>query len=91
MRALTFKIEDGIDHMFNDTGACDLPVFGDVTDKDHRRAGFFGKTREFLCTLTDLRDGAWRGAELIGPERLDGIDHDYIRLVGHQPVEDWAE
>ena len=44
MRAFAFEGQHGIDHMFDDTGAGDLSVFGDVADEDDGGAGSSWRT-----------------------------------------------
>ena len=43
VRAFALEGQNGVDHVFDHTGAGDLAVFGDVADQDDGRAGTLGK------------------------------------------------
>ena len=60
--------------MFDDARSGDLPVFGDVTDKQKRGAATLGKADEFLRTGAHLADGAGGCLDGVGPYGLDRVD-----------------
>ena len=67
MAALPFEIKDGVDHVLDDLGAGDLPVFCDMADQHQRRAAPLGITDERRGAAAKLRDGAGSGFEPLGP------------------------
>ena len=79
MRAFAFEGQHGIHHMFDDTGAGDLSVFGDVADEDDGGPGLFGEPDERLRRTAYLGHGAGRRFNGVGPHRLDRIDDDQAR------------
>ena len=86
MGTVTLKIEDRIDHMLNNPWARDLPVFGDMTDEYNASTALLGKTGQFLSASSDLRHSSRRGAKLIRPKRLNGVDNYNIRLLCHKAI-----
>ena len=76
MAALAFEIENRVDQMLDRLWSCDLPIFGDMTDEQKRRAARLGVAHEIERRRAHLRDGAGCGFERRRPDRLDGIDGD---------------
>ena len=91
MAALAFEIEDGVDHVLEHARAGDLSVLGDVADEDDGGAGLLGEARQLLRAGADLGDGAGRGFETVGPERLHAVDDDEFGRGLLQRLEDGAE
>jgi hypothetical protein len=79
MRAFAFEGQHRIDHMFDDTRAGDLPVFGDVPDEDDGRSRLFGEADERLRRTAHLGYRTGGRFNRIGPHGLDGIDDDQAR------------
>ena len=75
---VALEIEHGVDHVLDDARAGDLAVLGDVADQHHGGAGFLGKARQRLRRGAHLGDGAGRGIDAVGPQRLDRIDDDEV-------------
>lgn len=88
---LAFEIDHRIDEVFDDAGAGDLSVLGNVPDQDHNRAGFLGEAHQFVCARAHLRDRAGRSFDTISPQRLDRIHYDNLGFQRFQAFEDFAE
>ena len=76
MAALAFEIENRVDQMLDGFGACNLSVLGDMADEQQCRAARLRIAHQIEGCGTYLRDGAGRGFERGGPDRLDGVDGD---------------
>ena len=61
--AVALKIEDCVDHVFQDAGSGDASVLGNMADQEQRRARVFGVAHEIVRGGAHLRDGSWRGVE----------------------------
>ena len=76
MAALALEIENRIDEMLDLLGTGDLTILGDMADEQQRRAAGLGIAHQIERCRAHLRDGARRGIERAGPDRLDGVDGD---------------
>ncbi len=56
--AITFKLENDIDHVFQEFGAGNSASLGDMTNKNSRSGSIFGEVDEKVATGSDLGDGA---------------------------------
>ena len=81
MPAFAFEIEDRVDHMLDDARACDLAFLGNVADKHDGRAGRLRVTDEGLGGRPDLGDRAGCRFGKVGPQGLDRIEDDEVRLA----------
>ena len=89
LAGVAFEIEHRVDHVLDHARPGDLPVLGDVADEHDRRAARLGVADQRLRRGAHLRNRARRAFGEIGPQRLDGIDHDEIdRRTGLQRGED---
>ena len=57
---VAFKIEHGVDDMFQNTGTGNRAFFCDVSDDQHDRAVFLGVSGQFGGTEPDLADASER-------------------------------
>ena len=76
--AVALEARHGIDHVLDDARTGDLPVLGDVADKDQCRPAGLGEADQALGRAAHLRHGPGRGLHPFGPHGLDRIDD-------HQP------
>ena len=67
--------------MFQDPWTGYRPFLGDVADQKDRGVGLLGKAHQLRRTLPDLADGTRRRLQRIRKQRLDGIDHNRLRLL----------
>ncbi len=65
--------------MLDDAGTCDLAVFGDMADQDHRGAAAFGEADQFAGRAAHLCHRAGRGFDGLRPHRLDRVDDEKPR------------
>ena len=79
---VSFKLQDGIHHVLEDFGSSNGPVFGDVADQKHRRAGFLGKLHQLCGTFPYLGNRAGCRFYKLAVEGLDGVDDQKIRIEG---------
>ena len=82
--ALAFKIQHGVDHMFDHPWTGDLPVLGDMAYQNHRHAAPFGECGQFMRGGAHLRYAARGGFNVVGPHGLNGIDDRQLRFFGFQ-------
>ncbi len=66
MVAISFKLKNGIHHMFQYLGSRDITILRNVADEDYRGSRFFSKFDEFGSTLPNLRNTARRTFDHIG-------------------------
>ena len=71
---VALKIQDSVDHVLQHTGPSQGALFGDVANQDDGRTGGFGGTSEVCGALSDLRHRTWRRGELVGVDRLNGVN-----------------
>ena len=86
MRTFAFEGQHGIDHMFDNARAGDLPVLGHVADEDDRRAGFFGKPDERLRRYRAPGSPCRERFDRTGPHGLDEIDDDQRGVLPSERV-----
>ena len=65
--------------MFQNLGAGDTPLFGDMPYQDHRNPGLLGESQKKRRRLLDLRHRPWRRVYGLGIHGLYGIHHHKIR------------
>ena len=82
--AVALEIEHGVDHVLDHLGAGDLAVLGDVADEQQRGALRLGVADQRLRGGAHLADGAGRGFERVGPQRLDRIDDDEVGALARR-------
>ena len=58
MIAVSFKIQNRIDHMLQKFGACNGAVFGHMTDQQRWYAGFFGHHHQTDGGFPNLADAS---------------------------------
>ena len=78
--AFAFKIEYGINHMFQYPGTCNGSLFGDMSYQEKRKPFAFGQFYQFIRTGTNLGDTAGRRLNFVQVHRLNGIDYDHRRI-----------
>ncbi len=71
MRAFALEREHCIDHMFDNTRTCNLPVLGDMANQDDCGTSFLRKADQGLGASPHLRDRPRCGIDHPGPHRLD--------------------
>jgi hypothetical protein len=88
--ALALEIKDGIDHVFDDAGAGDLAVLGDMADQDHRHAAPLGEGHQLMraARTCATEPGA---ASTCRPHGLDRIDDRKGGAFGVQRGQDVAQ
>src|SRR5690606_2802632 len=72
--AISFKLEDGVHHMFQDLGAGYAAFLGDMPDQNDGGIALFGKFDEFRTAFPDLGNAARSGLYMVGVQGLYGID-----------------
>ena len=77
---IPLEIEYGVHHMFQDPGAGESPVLGDMADDEDRDAAPLGQGHELAGALPDLADATWGRFQRIGVHGLNGIHHHDPRL-----------
>lgn len=80
METIAFEIDDGIDDVFEDTGASDRAFFGDVSDHDYGDIADFGELHETGGTFADLGDAACAGGDGGEVDGLDRVDDQSLGL-----------
>ena len=91
MPALTLEIEHGIDHVLDHAGARDLTILGHMAHKDHRHVPPLGKIGQLMRRRAHLRHRSRRAFHIVGPHRLNRIDHRQLRLLCLQRGQDVAQ
>ena len=81
---IAFKVQDGVDHVFQNTRAGQRAFFGDVAHQNNGGAGGFGGAREVGGTLANLRNRTWSRGELVGVHRLNGVNDCNVGSLGLQ-------
>ena len=76
--AVALELEDAVDEVLEHARACDRSVLGDMADEDRRDSRLLRHAQEPAGGLAHLRDGARRGSELRGVERLDRVDDAHV-------------
>ena len=92
MSTFPLKIQNGVDHMLEDTRSGNLSFFCHVTNKHDNGTGLFGEADERLSRGPNLCDGARRGFERVHKHRLDRIHDDdlglFVRFESRKDVAD---
>ena len=73
--AVALELEHAVDEVLEHARAGDGAVLRHVADEDRRDAVLLRHAQESSGGLSDLADGAGRGAQLARVERLDRVDH----------------
>lgn len=71
MAAFAFEIKDRIDHVFHNTRARDLALFGDMAHHDDRNIPALGNGRQFVRRSANLRHAARCAINVVDPHGLD--------------------
>ena len=88
---VAFKIQDRVDHVLQHAGASQCAFFGDMADQHNGGASGFGCAREMRGTFPDLCDRAWGRSELVGINRLNGVDDGNVRPLALQRGQDFFQ
>ena len=86
--AIAFEIKDDVDEMFEDFGASESTILGNVTNNDDGGVGGLGGADDEIATIGDLGDCAWGGGDFVHGESLDGIDNDEVEIAGFDGLGD---
>src|SRR6185295_19850881 len=78
--SLTFKIQNGVDDVFERFGAGNRSVFSDVTDQENRNGAVLREQEKLVRSFPHLRHRAGRGFDHRRKNSLDGIDYDGGRV-----------
>ena len=81
---IAFKVQDGVNHVLQNTRARQGAFFGDVAHQDNGGAGGFRGARQVGGTLANLRHRSWGRGELVGVHRLNGVNDCNVGSLGLQ-------
>ena len=78
--AVAFKLQDGVNDVFQHLRSGDAAVFGDVADEDDWHTTLFGILQDGRGTFPNLRNRTWRGVDGFAGDGLYGVDDEKIGL-----------
>ena len=81
MTAFALEVKNGIDHVFENSGARDCAFLGHVSYEDQRETAPLGETDQRVSRASYLRNRAGSGFEVVEIHGLDGIDDDKPRRI----------
>ena len=73
---VAFKVKDRVNDVFQNAGAGEGTLLGDVPHKKEGGAGGFGKACEPSRAFAHLRDAPRGAVQFNGKKRLNGVDDD---------------
>lgn len=81
--AFAFKIQDGVDHMFQNARAGNGSLFGYMTDQKKNETLFLGQLNQFISAGAHLGNTARRGFHFFQIHGLYRIDNNHrsVRFV----------
>ena len=82
MISVAFKLQNGIDHVFQNFWSSDGSVFGNMSNQENWNVCLFGKAQQVCRTLANLNHRAWRAFYTVCVEGLDGVDDEQLWLNG---------
>ena len=88
---IALEIQHRIDHVLQHARPRQRAVLGHVAHQHDGSATGLGRARQVRCALTHLGHRARRTGELLGIDRLYGVDHRDIRAVRSQGCKDFFQ
>ena len=77
---IAFKVQNGINHMFQDFRPCQRTAFSNVANDKNRNVLAFGDLHQLRGNLSDLRHAPNRTVDIGCLHGLDRIDHHVFRI-----------
>ena len=91
MIAVTFKIHDGVDHVFQNARARDLAILGHMPDQNRDAACILGKHHQIERAFAKLCGTPWSARQVALIDRLNRINYEHLRLEFLRLLQDFFE